>query len=196
MVLELTKFPYFLCLWADDQHYVRQKWLKPSSHNVQFLSYVEPNKMQLPPLHINLGVIKNFVKVMDGEKQRVCFPPREVPTDKHDGILDGLQIRKLMKDLMFDEALSETKMSVWQSLMSVVTNFLGKHRSVEYEKEIGKLLKSLRQLGTGKFSFCGHTWLLSKELWRFDWEAGWALSPRYSHYGRALPSTVGCKLSH
>ena len=48
---------------------------------------------------------------------------------------------------MFDEALSEAELSAWQSLKSVDTNFLGKHRSAEYEKEIEKLLKSSRQPG-------------------------------------------------
>ena len=38
--------------------------------------------------------------------------------------------------------------------------------------------------------------LFSKELCRFEWKAGWALSPRHSHYGSALPRPVGCKLSH
>ena len=32
--------------------------------------------------------------------------------------------------------------------------------------------------------------LFSKELWRFDWSVGWAFSPRYLHYGRALPKYV------
>ena len=36
--------------------------------------------------------------------------------------------------------------------------------------------------------------LFSKGLWRFEWRAGWALSPRHSLYGRALPRPVGCKL--
>ena len=52
-----------------------------------------------------------------------------------------------MKDPMFDEALSKSELSAWQSLKSVVTNFLRKHRSAEYEKEIEKLLKSFRKFG-------------------------------------------------
>ena len=37
--------------------------------------------------------------------------------------------------------------------------------------------------------------LFSKELWRFEWIAGWALSPRHLHYGRVLPKPVGCEFS-
>ena len=61
------------------------------------------------------------------------------------GIFDGLQIRELIKDSMFDEALSKAELPAWQSLKSVVTNFLGNHHSAEYEKEIVKLQKSFRQ---------------------------------------------------
>ena len=52
-----------------------------------------------------------------------------------------------MKDPMVDEALSEDRLTAKQSLKLVVTNFLGNHRSAEYEKEIRELLKSLRELG-------------------------------------------------
>ena len=55
------------------------------------------------------------------------------------GIFDGLQIREHMN---FDKALNEVELSVWQLLKSVVINFLGNHRSAEYEKEIEELLKS------------------------------------------------------
>ena len=68
-----TKYPCFLCLWdsrADDQHYIRQEWplrqgLEPGLHNVKSPPLVEPNKILLPPLHIKLGLMKNFVKAMD-----------------------------------------------------------------------------------------------------------------------------------
>ena len=44
--------------------------------------------------------------------------------------------------------MSEAELSVWQSLKSVITKFLGKYRSAKYEKEIGGLLKNFRQHGT------------------------------------------------
>ena len=53
-----------------------------------------------------------------------------------------------MKDPMFDEPLNEDELSAWQSLKSVVTNSLGNHRTVEYEKEVEELLKSFHQLKT------------------------------------------------
>ncbi len=49
---------------------------------------------------------------------------------------------------MLDEALNEAERSAKQSLKSVVTNFLGKHQSVENEMEIKDVQKSFHQLGT------------------------------------------------
>ena len=58
------------------------------------------------------------------------------------GIFDNTQVRELMKDPMFDEALNEAEQSTWRSLKSVVTNFLENHQSVEYEKEKLHFLRS------------------------------------------------------
>ena len=63
------------------------------------------------------------------------------------GIFDGPQIRELMKDSTFDDALSATELSAWGSLKSVITNFLGKNLCEEHKKEVDELLKNFRNLG-------------------------------------------------
>ena len=50
------------------------------------------------------------------------------------GIFADPQIRELLKDPMCDEALSQAELSARQSLKSVVTNFLGHHRSAEFRE--------------------------------------------------------------
>ena len=78
---EYTKYPCFLCLrksWAENQNYVRQEWplrqrLKSGSHKVQSYPLIEPNKILLAPLHIKLGVMKNFMKAMDREGSGFAF---------------------------------------------------------------------------------------------------------------------------
>ncbi|KAF2351423.1 hypothetical protein FHG87_017822 [Trinorchestia longiramus] len=79
LILELqggyTKYPCFLCSWdsrADDQHCVRQEWpsrqgLKLGSLNVVSHPLVEPSKILLPPFHIKLDLMKNFVMALDSE---------------------------------------------------------------------------------------------------------------------------------
>ena len=64
------------------------------------------------------------------------------------GVFDGPQIREYMKELMFDEALSEAELSALHSVKSVVTNFLGNHWSAKYKKKIEEVLESFRQIGT------------------------------------------------
>ena len=57
-------------------------------------------------------------------------------------------IRELMKDTMFDESQSEATLSTWQSLKSLVKNFMGNLQSAEYKKETEEIQKSSRQLGS------------------------------------------------
>ena len=105
-----TRYPCFLCLLdsrADDQYYFRQEWpLRQGSHNVQSHPLVEPNKILFPPLHIKLGVKKNFVKAMDRGGSGFTFLQKKFPRISMEelkvGIFDGPQIRELMKDPMFD----------------------------------------------------------------------------------------------
>ena len=137
-------------------HYVREEWplsqgLKPGSHNVQSHPLFEPNKILLPPLHIKLGLMKNFVKAIDSKGSGFSFLQdnfsQTIMEKLKVGIFDGPQIKELMMGPMFGKVLSEAELFAWQSLKSVVTNFLGNHRCAEYEKDIEELLESFCQLG-------------------------------------------------
>ena len=136
-----TKYPCFLCVWdsrVDDQYYVRQEWssrqgLKPGSHNVLSHPLVEPSKIFLSSLHIKLGLMKNFVKALDREGRGFAFLHQKFQQKSMEkikaGIFDGPQIRELIKDTSFDDALNPAELSAWLSLKSIIANFLGNHRS-------------------------------------------------------------------
>ena len=154
------KYPCFLCVWdsrADDQYYVRQEWstrqgLKPGSHNVLSHPLVEPSKILLSSLHINFGLMKNFVKALDREGRGFAsihqqFQQKSMEKIKA-GIFDGPQIRELIKDTSFDDAVNPTELSVWLSLQSVIANFLGKHRGSQYRKMVDDLMENFRQIDT------------------------------------------------
>ena len=83
--------------------------------------------------------MKDFVKAKDREGSGFAFLQEKFPLISVEklkaGIFDSLKIRELMKDPVFDEALRKAELFAWQSLKSAVTNFLGNHRSAEYEKE-------------------------------------------------------------
>ncbi|GBL97641.1 hypothetical protein AVEN_210842-1 [Araneus ventricosus] len=72
-----TKYPCFLCLWdsrARDLHWNKSDWslrgaLTPEENNVINATLARPEKVLLPPPHIKLGLMKQFIKSLpkDGE---------------------------------------------------------------------------------------------------------------------------------
>ncbi|KAK3880370.1 hypothetical protein Pcinc_015136 [Petrolisthes cinctipes] len=154
-----TKYPCFMCLWdsrTDDQHYVQLEWpsrqgLKPGSYNVLSHPLVEPHKILLPPLHIKLGLMKNFAKALDKEGEGFTFLHQKCPRISREklkaGIFDGPQKKELMKDARFDAALNPIELSAWLCFKSVIGNFLGNHRSPKYEKTVDELMERFHQLG-------------------------------------------------
>uniref|UniRef100_UPI00358FB395 uncharacterized protein n=1 Tax=Myxine glutinosa TaxID=7769 RepID=UPI00358FB395 len=145
-----------LCTRQDKQHYVQRNWpersgLEPGSHNVVSHALVTPQKILLPPLHIKLGLMKNFVKALNKEGRAFAFLNKKFPRVSEAklkaGIFDGPQIRELMKDPKFDESMESNERNAWLSFKSIVTNFLGNHRSPEYECVVEGLLQSFQALG-------------------------------------------------
>ena len=71
--LGYTKYMCFLCLWdsRDDTNHFRKKAWEPRENptvgrfNVKHTPLVNPENVLLPPLHINLGLMKTFVKAMN-----------------------------------------------------------------------------------------------------------------------------------
>ena len=67
-----TKHCYFLCLWnslAMKKHYIRSDWPVRKSYltgvaNIKNVPLVDTQNILLPPFHVKLGIIKNFVKAM------------------------------------------------------------------------------------------------------------------------------------
>ena len=70
-----TKYPCFLCMWdsrAREKHWVERNWptrsdLKPGDPNILHEPLVNRKKIIFPPLHIKLGLMKQFVKALPNE---------------------------------------------------------------------------------------------------------------------------------
>lgn len=68
-----TKYPCFLCLWDSrdkKNHWVKKEWPKRENmvvgqKNVINEASVQRENIILPPLHIKLGLMKQFVKALD-----------------------------------------------------------------------------------------------------------------------------------
>ena len=99
--------------------------------------------------------MKNIAKAMDRKSGGLAFF-QKFPRISIENIktckFDGSQMRELVKEPMFDEAQAEAELSTWQSLKSVVTNFLWNLQNVE--KDIEELLNS----------FCQHRAQMSLKL--------------------------------
>jgi hypothetical protein len=84
---DYTKFCCFPCEWdshARSVHYSKKnlplcKSHTPGTKNVVQESLVDPCKMLLPPLHIKLGLMKNFMKALDRNGPAFSFLCEKFP---------------------------------------------------------------------------------------------------------------------
>jgi len=157
--LGYTKYCCFLCEWDSrnkDAHYnvkdwpSRQQYL-PGQKNVNNIPLVDSSKILLPPLHIKLGLMKNFVKALDKTEpafKYLCdkFPQLSI-AKVSEGIFVGPDIKKLLKDERFDEILDNTAKIAWLAFKSVVSNFLGNHKSSNYVQVVNNLLQCYKEMG-------------------------------------------------
>lgn len=148
-----------MCLWdsrADSEHYIVRHWpkrknFKCGENNIVQEKLVEPNKILLPPLHIKLGLMKQFTKALN--KNGNCFQYLEqkfpqISSEKlHGGIFDGPQIRTLMEDKDFVTKMNALEEKAWLSFKSVVINFLGNKKAENYKQIVEDMLKNFKNLG-------------------------------------------------
>lgn len=154
-----TKYPCFLCEWDSrdgGQHWTKKDWpprteLVPGSKNMVRENLVPREKVLLPPLHIKLGMMKQFTKALNKEGEGFKYLQQIFPTLSEaklkEGIFVGPDIRKLMKDTKFDEKLSEIELEAWKSFKEVVRNFLGNHKSPNYEDIVKKMIENFGKMG-------------------------------------------------
>ncbi|KYM93378.1 hypothetical protein ALC62_16020 [Cyphomyrmex costatus] len=154
-----TKFPCYLCLWDSrdrEHHYKVKDWparksLTPGSHNVINESLVQRKKIILPPLHIKLGLMKQFVKSLD--KTGKCFKylhqifPKYSDAKIKEGVFDGPQIRKLFRDPDFIKTMNNREKAAWQSFQAVAENFLGNKKSPQYKELVAKMIQNYEKQG-------------------------------------------------
>lgn len=163
LILELqggyTKYSCFLCLWnsrADAFHFSRTLWpgreeFLPGSKNVKEHPLVVPTKVLLPPLHIKLGCIKNFVKGIDKDDEGFRYLQKKFSCSTEAklraGIFTGPQIRELLKDDEFDKSLSVLELQAWKGLTAVIQQFLGINRAPNYKQLVADILDAFQKLG-------------------------------------------------
>ena len=154
-----TKFPCFLCLWDNrdrSNHWIKRYWPNRESMDVEKNNIInEPlvdrEKIIFPPLHIKLGLMKQFVKALD--KNGSCFlylvenmPQLSIEKIKA-GIFDGPQIRQLINDTAFLQSMNEVELKAWTLFVAVIEKFLGNHKSENYMDVVNEMLTVLNLCG-------------------------------------------------
>lgn len=95
--------------------------------NVINEALVSRDKIILPPLHIKLGLMKQFVKALDKDGPCFVYIGRKMPGISAEklkaGIFDGPQIRQLVKDPEFVNSMSPVESRAWKSFVQVITKF-------------------------------------------------------------------------
>ena len=107
--------------------------------------------MLMPPLHIKLGIIKQFVKQLDPEGEALkhiqkLFPKLSEAKIKA-GVFVGPQVKRLIDSDSFPEKLSEVERAAWTSFVSLVKGFLGNHKAENYREIVDKLVETYRSMG-------------------------------------------------
>jgi hypothetical protein len=98
MQLGYTKYCCFLCEWDSrdkKNHYVNELWPKRTSLTSGLRNAVNPfillEIIYLPPLHIKLGLMKNFTKGMDTNGHTFEYVKNKFPNVSDAKIKEGIE---------------------------------------------------------------------------------------------------------
>ena len=120
-------------------------------NNVKWEPLIDPRKVLMPPLHIKLGLIKQFVTALDKESAAFKYLqdlfPQLSEAKVNAGIFVGPQIKKIIECDEFAKKLSRKEEAAWNSFVAVVRGFLGNHKAENYEQLVQDLIKKLFQNG-------------------------------------------------
>jgi hypothetical protein len=146
-----TKYSCFLCLWdsrAVDQHFVTREWpvrqdLNPGTHNVINQPLIPVEKILLPPLHIKLGLVKQFVKALDPagaafQHIQQMFPKLSA-AKVAGGIFVGPQIKSMLACKELENKMFAVEKRAWVAFRHVVHGFLGNNKSDKYKELVEKV---------------------------------------------------------
>ena len=155
-----TEYPCFLCYWDSrvrDKHWSQKDWpvrehLQVGEKNIINEALVSQDKIIFPPLHIKLGLMKQFVKALSKEGERFrYFRSSFVGLSEEKlkaGIFDGPQTRQLINDDDFINSMSEPEECAWRAFADIARNFIGNRKAENYEELVLRLLGSYQQRGS------------------------------------------------
>ena len=114
---------------------------------------VNRDRIILPSLHINLGLMRQFVKALDKDGDCFNYIAKTFPGLSMDklkaGIFDGPRIRKLMQNQTFTACATVAERAAWCSFVSVIREFPGSNTKVSnYRRNLADvMLQNFQALG-------------------------------------------------
>ena len=140
-----------------NSHFIVQEWparkdFSPGQWSVKHVPLVNPEQVFLPPLHIKLGLMKNFVKAMSVESEGFLYLKQKFAGIVSDGklkagIFIGPQIRDLLLDPVFTSKLDPLQLTAWEAFKNVVNNFLENHRAENYVEWVQDMMEAYKKNG-------------------------------------------------
>ncbi|MFP3032956.1 MAG: hypothetical protein ACEY3M_18210 [Wolbachia sp.] len=96
--------------------------MQPGSKNILRVALVEPDKVIMPPFHIKLGLMNNFVKALNKDSVAFRYLCNKFPvlsyTKVKEGVFIGPRIKKIIAGSHFQDLLGGKEMHGWRSSQS------------------------------------------------------------------------------
>jgi len=125
--------------------------LEPGHKNVKHHSLVESLWILLPPLHIKLGLMKNFVKAMERNGTAFLYVRQKLPllsdAKIREGVFTSPDICSLLGDEVSERIITGDEQIAWHAFQEMVTVFLGNRITDNYKDLVEGLLSSYQKLG-------------------------------------------------
>jgi len=119
--------------------------------NVIHKPLIKPSKALSPPLHIKLGLMKNFVKALGVKGPAFTYLCGKFPTLTYEkvkaDVFIGPHITQLFEDQQFEAVLSGKEKAACHSFEKVSNGFLGNFKAENFRELIQDLMDSYKQLG-------------------------------------------------
>ena len=124
--------------------------LTPGTKNVINQPLVDREKILMPPLHLKLGLCKQFVKALDKNGEpfthlKALFPMLSA-AKLEGGIFTGPDIRLMLASNKFSASMSDVEKRAWESFRQVVKGFLGNRKVDNYKQVVDDLLKNYKAM--------------------------------------------------
>ena len=155
--------PCIFCEWKgtyrSNNKYLQyhQKFEQRSTFNIGVASVVAKpliniEDVLLPPLHIKIGLVAQFVKALSSDSAAYDFIKKKLAYKSEGklaaGQLNGPEIRKLLRlSNELQELLNAKEKRAWIAFDNICKNFLGKYRVSNYKDLAKELCDSYEDMG-------------------------------------------------